>query len=73
MGNCGIRSKPQVSLPTSIQSNSSAKHTLRVRLLELRQADRVPVLNIERSKIHQRRLVRQETAESWEVQGLSPL
>lgn len=70
MGNCGVRSKPHVSIPASVHTNPAVKDSLRVKLLEMKQAERVPVLSIERSKMYQRRLVRQETmAESWEDQG----
>ena len=68
MGNCGVRSKPQVSLPSPIKTNPATINSLRLKLLELKQAEKVPVLTIAKSHIYQRRLVRLETmAESWEA------
>lgn len=70
MGVCGVRQHIDVSEPVVCQQRSSdeARVALRQRLLELKQVDRVPVLNLSQSSILQRRIAMQETmGESMEL------
>ena len=67
MGTCGMRSKSQVTVPRVAKGNPTSVAALRSRLLELKQADKVPILSLEKNRLHIRRLLGQETmAESWE-------
>lgn len=57
-----------MTIPTVSKTNRASLESLRSRLLEMKQAERVPVLSIKASTMYQRRTHKQETmAESWEA------
>ena len=59
-----------MTIPTTTKTNPASLKSLRAKLLEMKQLERVPVLSMKTSKMYQRRLMKQETmAESWEAQG----
>lgn len=74
MGNCGVRSKTNVTVPVLRRRNSRVLSTLRAQLLEIRQVDKVPKLVLEGNKLHLKRVMGLETlAESsdalWTVRS----
>lgn len=59
-----------MTLPRVVKTNRASLESLRSKLLEMKQAERVPVLSMKTSKMYQRRVAKGETmAESWEAQG----
>ena len=69
MGVCGCHSSQNVLVvPVPTRSNPDSIAALRVRIIELKKMEKVPILALERNKLHVRRLLGQETmAESSEV------
>lgn len=64
MGNCGLRSKAQVQIPGKLKrQNPISLENIRITLLEMKQIDKAPVLNLDQNKLHVRRLLGQTTME----------